>query len=335
MHVTAKMSTEKKETSFFIKFPLLKNFFSLTTTLIFTNFLFNFFLGSYLYADSSSIQVNYETLFIENLMLRDGGLFTLLGSKPMILFNITDDLERTEEEFIKGYQEEKESLEKAKQEPSNINVNIAIPTYKEFKEKQLWLREKNQFRERKKIWEEWVSKRGCISTPIYKLIAREIGNDKWGLFINVLQMHYFLNKYHNEFAQIVQVEFDPNTIIDSIGNETNVFWQKVFKNHFLLGLLLGYGEKNAYLFDWIRRNSVPLESIVIHLFPATSRLECHTTEIFKKNVTIADLVIPYFASFEIDDQELERYVKEKKKIVSFISDQELVPFVLKCFQISG
>jgi hypothetical protein len=290
-------------------------------------------LSACLGADSPSFHVNYETLFIENLMLRDGGLFTLLGSKPMILFNITDDLERTEEEFAKSYREEKERLEKTKQDPGNVNLNIAIPSYEEFKEKQLRIREANQFCERKKIWEEWVSKRGYISTPTYKLIARGSGDNKCGLFINIVQLHYILNKYRNEFEQIVRVEFDPNTIVDSIGDETDIFWQKVFKNHFLLGLLLGYGEKNAYLFDWVRRNSLPLESIAIHRFPEISRLECHTKGIFKKNVTIADLVIPYFASFEIDDREIERYLNEREKIIHFLKDKDLATFVLECLQI--
>ncbi len=36
------------------------------------------------------------TIFLENLMIRDGGLYTLLGSKPMTEFDITDTLDKTE-----------------------------------------------------------------------------------------------------------------------------------------------------------------------------------------------------------------------------------------------
>ncbi len=332
MGVTVKMSVKRARTNFFIKPSSLKNFVSVAKKIFLTNILFKIFLGCCLQAtDASASSANYEILFLENLMLRDGGLFTLLGSKPMILFNVTDDLERTEEEFVESYRHEKEDLEKVKQE---LDSNTVIPTYEEFKQKQLRIREAHQFRERKKIWMNWISRRGIISTPAYKLFERGNGDDKWGVFINVAQLQYLLNRYQKEFAQIVKVEFDPDTIVDSISDEDNIFWQKVFKNHFLLGILLGYGEKNAYLFDWARRNSLPLETIEIKRFSEMSRLALHSKEIFKKTVTVNDLVIPYFASFEIADQEMERYVREKEKIVNFLKDKDLITFVSKCLELT-
>ena len=175
-------------------------------------------------ADSvTSLIEDSEILFLENLMLREGGLYTLLGSKPMTEFNVIDRLDKTEEDFAKSYQDLKEFLEQAKQKPKHPNANTPLPSYERFREKRIALRDDCKFCERKEIWEKWLAKRGFISIPLYKLLARGKGEKKLGLFINVVQVRYILKKYQNEFSQIVQVEFDPDTIIDSVSDENSIF----------------------------------------------------------------------------------------------------------------
>ncbi|MFZ0566258.1 MAG: hypothetical protein WAM28_08755 [Chlamydiales bacterium] len=257
-------------------------------------------------------------------MIRNGGLYTLLGTKPMTEFDITDTLDKTEQEIAQSYEELKVSLRE--QKSSNCS---ALPTFEEYVKKCNLQREELKFGDCKILWDTWLKTYGTVSTPTYKLIAWK-GDFTAGLFIHVPHLIYTLKKYYREFSQITGIQFDVDTILNSIEDKNSVFWRKVLTNHYLHGLLLGYGERNAYLFNWVRKEALPLESVSILRFPELSRLNQHAKQILKKKVSIDDLPIPYFVSFEINDEEIERYSKEQKKIISFMKDKDFTSFILKC-----
>jgi hypothetical protein len=270
-------------------------------------------------------------------MIREGGLYTLLGSKPMTLFNVTDTIDASEEGLAQSYAEAKKFSEKAKEDPEHYHVSdLTMPDYDTYKKKCLTNYNAMIFTDKKKIWDAWLIYSKYFSNPAYKLFSRSLSNEKAikvGLFINIPQAMHILKKYRLEFCQITGIEFDTDKILDSIEDEGSVFWDRVFTNHYLLGLLLGYGEKNAYLFDWVRKNALQLQSVSILRFPELSRLKQHTKQTLKKNVTIQDLPIPYFVSFEINDKEIERFAQEREKIIDFLKDKDLVAFVLNCLDV--
>lgn len=256
-------------------------------------------------------------------MIRDGGIYTLLGSKPMTEFDITDILDETEEEMARTYEEIKNYLKE------HVSSNSStLPTFEEYVKKCNLHRDEYKFRDSKKLWDAWLKTYGTVSTPSYKLFAWE-GDFTVGLFINVPFLIHTLKKYHREFSQITEIESETDKILSTIEDKNSTFWKKVFTNHYLHGLLLGYGEKNAYLFNWVRTETLPLESISMLRFPELSRLDQHAKQTFKKKISIEDLPIPYFVSFEINDEEVERYSKEREKIISFLKNKEFTSFILK------
>lgn len=313
---------------------LVKNH-QLGAKIIFTIFLFNIFL--ILISSTYSLPNQKEdcTIFLENLMIREGGLYTLLGSKPMTLFNVTDTIDASEEGLAQSYAEAKEFSEKAKEDPEHYHVSgSTMPDYDTYKKECLTNYNSMIFTHKKKMWEAWLIYSKHFSNSTYKLFSRPLSREKAnievGLFINVPQALHILKKYRIEFCQITGMEFDTDKILDSIEDKGSFFWDRVLTNHYLLGLLLGYGEKNAYLFDWVRKNSLLLQSVSILRFPELSSLNLDTKQIMKKNVTINDLPIPYFVSFEINDKEIERYTQEREKIIDFLKDKDFVAFALNC-----
>ncbi len=272
---------------------------------------------------------NQIVTFVENLMIREGGFYTLLGSKPMTIFDITCTIEENEEDIARSYENSKLFFEKAKKDPEKSHTNGAsLPDFEEYRAVCLSRLTTHQFLNKKMLWEVWLKKRGTFSTPAYILTSRRIGKGEMGVFLNIPQMLHILKKHQNEFRQETGMEFEISAILDSFEDEYSVFWNKVCGNHYLLGLLLGYGEKNAYLFNWLKTNSLPLSAVSILRFPDLSRLEQTKTPALKKNNPVEDLPIPYFVSFEINDPEIQRYATEKEKIISFLKERDYIAFAL-------
>jgi hypothetical protein len=268
------------------------------------------------------------TLFLENVMIREDGLFTLLGSKPITQFDIAETLIETEEEILREYEQSKDFLEKCRQDPEHFHSdNMQLPDYEVYREKCLKNRHALRFIDHKKLWENWLKEKGGISTPLYRLTYRK----DQGMLINILNTLFILKKYYSDFSRMTEMEFDIQTILDSINDPESKFWDEVFKNHYLFGLLMGYGQKNAYLFDWISKNRLPLKAISFGRFKEFSRLNQHHELMRKIDVDIYDLEIPYFVSFEIDNEDVERYTREKEKIIAFLKDKDLISFVLSQF----
>lgn len=286
-------------------------------------------LPSFADAEVSQKQQDEITIFLENLMIRDGGLYTLLGSKPMTEFDITDTLDKTEQEIAQSYEELKTAIKEQALKSEKSSDCPTIPTFEEYVKKCKLQREELKFGDCKILWDTWSKIYGTISTPTYRVIAWE-GDFTVGLFIHVPYLTHILKKYYKEFSQITETQFDVDTILDSIEDKNSVFWNKVLTNHYLHGLLLGYGERNAYLFNWVRKEALPLESVSILRFPELSRLNQYAKQTLKKKISIEDLPIPYFVSFEINDEEVERYSKEREKIINFMKDKDLTSFVLEC-----
>lgn len=319
--------------------PILMNNFRFCRKIFFTIFLFNIFFILISSSDSNlnQNQKDETTVFLENLLIREGGLYTLLGSKPMTLFNVTDAMDTSEEGLAQSYAELKRFLEKAEKDSEHYHANgVVLPDYDEYKKKCLADVNAVLFLHKKRLWDAWLNDNSNISNPTYKLFSRRLskekGHIKVGLFINIPQILFILKKYRLAFCQITDTEFDIDKVLDSIEDECSIFWDKVFTSHYLLGLLLGYGEKNAYLFDWMHKQSFPIQAVSILRFDELSRLNQDTKQIRKKNLTINDLPIPYFVSFEIYDKKVESYAKEREKIIEFLKDKDFVSFTLSCLK---
>jgi hypothetical protein len=264
------------------------------------------------------------TLFLENVMIREDGLFTLLGSKPMTLFDIAQTFPETEVEFKEAYEADKIFLEKCRTDPEHFHTDtMTLPEYREYHDQYVKNKYALRYRDHKKLWESWMCERGPISTPLYRLTSRK----KFGLFVNIPNTLSVLKKYYTDFSQLTQTKFDVDTILDSIDDTESPFWNAVFKNHYLFGLIMGYGQKNSYLFNWSQQNSLAVNVTSLTRFKELSRLNQHINVIRKKNVTLHDLEVPYFVTFEIDNEVVERYSREREKIISFLQNKELIPFI--------
>jgi len=259
-------------------------------------------------------------IFLDNLMIRDCGFYTLLGSKPMTEFDITEMVDTSEEGLQNDYKQYVAALP--------LEKKTSCVSYADYREHALDNNSKpgGHIFDRKRRWEAWVRKMGLVSTARYKLVQWN-GAYQAGLFINVPQMVHHLKQYQQEIESVTEMHFDPTTILDEIECKDSIFWKKVFASHYLHGLLLGFGQKNAYLFDWAQSKELSFNH-----FSDNQRWQKNIHRIAKTHVSIRDLPIPSFVTFGLCDEQVERYKKERTQIIEFLEKKDWMPFVLRCFE---
>lgn len=186
-------------------------------------FLANLFLGSCSSNDRSGSEE-----FLKKLLLEEGGVYTLLGDKP-----ITDVLVYLGSEHdisLEGLSDE--SLQKV--EYINDHTLENWNSWKTFA-KDLKL---TNFR---------FVERPCLRDPLHMIY----------LFVNVEKLRDLLQQHSPLFATELGMHFEIERVIGELDDPESTFWNGAFSNHCLSGLLHGYGEENSRHFLDIVKDETP------------------------------------------------------------------------------
>lgn len=262
---------------------------------------------------NSSSSKSFERLFLENVMIREKGLYVLMGTKPLSCFEVEDIYsENTVRSAYKNY------LKNKPVSPMNFEE-----FHKQYKQTLPKLPLRLRF---ETLWKHWCeTKEGSIS-PCYRFVARKAPFNheiNFGLFINVPSTTYILKKNYESFSQITGISFDPITVIDEISDKNSLFWERVFHNHYLMGLLFGFGERNAFIFDWGAQHEAFLSDQ-----QEVKLCDKRFIDENKSFISPRDLKLPLFGSFSINDPYLENYKKEQKQIINRFKRKDFVTVVM-------
>ncbi|MDN3507088.1 MAG: hypothetical protein P0S96_07660 [Simkaniaceae bacterium] len=144
--------------------------------------------------------------------------------------------------------------------------------------------------------------------------------------LNVLSVTYILKKYYKEFEIVVGESFDPEKLVFQIGVGSDPVWKKVKNNHFLLGLLFGFGEKNASYFDWEQKKKIKFPHRRSSCFsPSGSGLSIH-------ELTIDDLDLPAFVTYQVVDEQVERYRLERERCIELFKGEDFCELAISFLQ---
>jgi len=260
-----------------------------------------------------------QTLFLENLMIRNAGLFTLYGSKPVTEFDIEGTIDETEEELQRSYKELKVFLES-----SSDPAKMELPTYDNFREK--WIKNQALLRPHNhlNLWKEWKNY-AVLLDPKYRIFSRKApsGNGSIGLFVNIPNLVYILHHHHSEFSKRTNTDFSPAEVIREIEDENSNFWSMVFQDHYLSGLIYGYGEKSSYLFDWSKKHLSTVQEERKTFFATYPK-----SKPIQPMIEISALPLPTYFHFGVTDPAHMIYEHERKQILEYLSDKEFVPTLL-------
>lgn len=165
----------------------------------------------------TQLQTEKITGFFEELLLEHGGAYTLFGTKPITIEDLysEEDLQK-----ITLFLKERPEIE-------------AI-----FVERQL-----------EEGWEEYKKICSNISSENYILTEIKSADSRLLIFVNISQTINMFNQYRSDFLEVLEYDFVPERLIEALREKKYEDWGKIICNSKTLGILAGYGYRNAGLFS--------------------------------------------------------------------------------------
>jgi hypothetical protein len=171
-------------------------------------------------------------------------------------------------------------------------------------------------------WEKWASwkKKNIKSMFQFSLRPTKDPHFFMAYIINTEEVIRTLQEYHDLFRKELKMEFDPKSAVLEFEDLSSIFWKKVLSNHYLCGILYGYGERNSYFFSYemAHKNSFVKKS-------KPSPVNFH-------DVTMDNIKLPAFTSYSEafeEDPITIKYKKERENIQAYLKDKNFLEEVLK------
>lgn len=174
-------------------------------------------------SESQSIILSYEehraleSLF-SHFLLQEGGAYTLFGSKPMSFEVLSHISEKEKQEFL-----------------SFSSHHIIKNELDFFENWNVWKCLKDQFPMSRFLLVE-------RKPPAFSIAESSV------FLVNIAATAYTLQQHYQKFRAAVSDDFDPLDIVFEVQDNNSHFWNTILAREDLLGILLGYGEENAWLF---------------------------------------------------------------------------------------
>jgi len=268
-------------------------------------FLLFIFVSPYLTKKEKSL----ETLFLENVMLREWGLYVLMGSKPMSEFRVNKSCPYEEGDIRSRYLRYVETLN------GLTDFIWDIPTLSEYRFQ--CKSAKHQHSDR--LWDAWRRQESHRASSKFLFIVRTDKGYTGGFFINVPRTIAVLERHYSSFSEVYGKAFEPDLVMKEIRNSESPFWSAVINDHVTFGLLFGYGERNSRRFstyvngeiDDFSQEGMPDIDMMIFLQE-------------EKNISLSNLTTPIFRSFLEKDPVHEQYCRERDQILEAFNGRDFI-----------
>ncbi len=234
---------------------------------------------------------------MEYLLLREGGVFVLFGSKPIVHSGLCVISEK------KLLQTSNKMPKISTDKIHKIKLNFEI--------------------------KGWENVKDRIKLSKYLLILKK--HESVGLadvyFVNIANTTKVLEEYHDIFKKRLGFDFDPLTIVHELKNTNSRFWENVKKDLVLQGLVFGYGKKNSFLFEtWVKNEN---DSLKIKNF---EKIGFKTTNDHLIDATVKvdyqNFPLPVFRSL-LNDPTLVKYKKEREQIIEIYNKNDPLKITLE------
>jgi hypothetical protein len=220
--------------------------------------------------------IKAEREFVDFILIRERGIFTLLGSKPVSEFPL-----------------------------KCLSVNREL-TDAEKKRVNAQRRHRSRYfhRHLSDLWTRW-KKSHSLESGQFLLLEVEDSEQINLLLINKPLLRKTLSEHYEDFASCMSGEFDAEELIGDVQRLKELF-HRSSKSHLLMGVIFGYGYNNAQKYRSQQFQDADSGcSIDIKDYIRTR---------VKRHVTLSDLVLPTFAHFTNPDPQVLQYEKERAEI---------------------
>jgi len=132
------------------------------------------------------------------------------------------------------------------------------------------------------------------------------------IFANRTNIILTLQENHQTFKDILGHDFSPMKEAFDLENFDSPFWNQVFNNHVLTGIILGYGQANAFFFDRWSSGSESTDHKIAGYETAPFDFP-KDDEILEKEFSFENIPLPAFRALSTDTT-VEKYIQERKRI---------------------
>jgi len=247
--------------------------------------------------------------FFCEFFLEGSAIYTVFGTKPLSFKEI---IYATEEDW------------KEAAEPYLQDANV-------HKKKEVYVKIKKycQDYDFPENWKKWLAfvKNYPKSPFLFAEYPTEVKKIGLAHILNVQEMIWTLEKNYDLFKKEIGSDFEPVSVVMDFTNKNSSFWNKVFSNHLLMGIVYGYGYKNAYFFS-MEMNEKPEYKKDFSYISMIGKNEGEPS--------LSHLPLPKFRSYRLpfnDDPILEKYKLERKKIQKQLNKKNFLRKVL--YQLTG
>ena len=244
--------------------------------------------------------------FFTDFFLEGGAIYTLFGSKPMSQITIDTASENEWLESAATY------LSKEEEGRKKEIINQIKQHHREYDLPQNWEK-----------WMAWKKKYPHSHFLFAKRPVDENANLFDAYIVNAPEVAWTLQKHYSLFSRELKMDFDPIEATLEFEDPNSVFWERIFSNHLLQGVLHGYGERNAYFFS--RRLAQGAErgkDFHVCMFDSSS-----SSKNKREGNTIETLRIPLFRSYEPtygEDPVIAKYEKERQVVQQLLRKTDFV-----------
>ena len=236
--------------------------------------------------------------FFKDIMLDQSAIYTLCGSKPMTTINIHY---HSDEEVLAWFNQ----LSEEKKKNAIVIEDYDLP----------------------QNWEKWEKIRLHFPISRYLFFKRTNPEDpKFAslYFVDVAKVALTLQENYAIFNRETGFKFNPFEVVIAM-EKWSEFWDKVFGNSTLVGLLYGFGLKNSSSFTWKYADH-----------PEDCDRFCQSLKSYFSDkptfgkLTVSQLHLPIFASFsDGKDEVIEKYKKEQEAIRREYQGKDFLNYTLQ------
>lgn len=220
--------------------------------------------------------------FFKDIMLEEGAIFTLCGSKPLTIIPVSLYSDEEMQAFFDQMSDEEKKN-------AVIVEDYDLP----------------------QNWEKWERIHDRFPTTKFLFFKKEdIDCDKvvYIYFVNILETIKVLKENYTVFRQETGLDFDPHHEVFDM-EKGSEFWDQAHNNSVLMGLLYGFGPKNSFCFRDKYKGHDEADK------PAQS-LDSYFSDVHNfGTASVTNFPLPIFASFsDSKDEVIERYKMERVEI---------------------
>lgn len=256
----------------------------------------------------SASEKKWMEKFFTDYFMDEPTIYTLFGTKPISSIEICF---APKSEWIKAYEITLQNL------PS--------------KEKDKQLKKFTKYCQEYDLnrnWEKWIELKQHLSISSFLFVLRPTDFNEIfsGYIANVREVFWVLHQHYDEFERVLGQGFDPLAVVFDFENPHSVFWDKIFQDHYLSGILFGFGERNAFFFSEQLRlekeRGVSLDNS--SLFLSNHMLQ-------KQRDSLKKFPIPAFRSYEEAGQQdpiVLKFLDERQTIIKRFKHNNFQEIVL-------